>query len=117
MTLRFIAIGDRDYLIRSMFPEAAEFKTVEINHGIVLENFEDVFVVLIMSDQAGQWHWSVTHSQIDGPQSTESGTQTCQGYTNLEQVKRIEDAINGAFKHFTHRWISKYLPTNQGDTE
>lgn len=111
MTPRFIAIGDQDYLIRNLFPKEAEFKVVDINHGIVLENFEDVFIVLIMSDQGGRWHWSVTHSQIDGPQHTESGTQTIYG-SNMEQVKRLEDAINGAFEQFTNRWLEKYLPTS-----
>ena len=112
MPLRFIAIGDRDYLIRNLFPKVNDFKVVDINHGLVLENFEDVFVIFIMSTQGGEWHWSVTHSQIDGPQSTESGTQTWQNLSNKEQIKRLEDSNNQALEHFTHRWLSKYLPTN-----
>ena len=113
MTLRFIAIGDQDYLIRNLFPKTCDFKVVDINHGLVLENFEDVFVIFLMSDQGGQWHWSVTHSQIDGPQHTESGTHAYQeGLSNQEQVKRLEDAINRALEHFTHRWLGRFLPAN-----
>lgn len=109
--MKFIAIDD-EYQMHSLFPETSDLKTVSISHGIVLESFEECFVILIMGDQGGDMHWTVTHSQIDGNQRTESGSHSSRNLSDEKQIERLEQAINGAFEKLTEGWLPSYLPTN-----
>jgi len=111
MTLRFITI-DEEFNIRSKFPKAAEFEMVQLSHGVAIQDFENCFVILLMWDQGGNTHWTVTHSQIDGPQATESGTLSHRGFSESEQRGRLEYSINQAFATFTKGWLAKFMPVN-----
>ena len=107
--MKFIEIND-EYQIISRFPEAVGFETVQLTHGVSIGDFENCFVILIMGTQGGSLHWTVTHSEIDGPQSTESGTLSLHGHSEDEQRTRMEKAVNDALESLTKGWLPQHLP-------
>jgi hypothetical protein len=76
-------------------PDNEDWTVKPFNYGVVIESFEQAFIVTYSLGQSGNSPWSVTLMSVDGGQKHESGN--C-------RTKDLPDAIEAALRVVTHDW-------------
>lgn len=83
------------FIVGHNLPHREDWTIKQFNHGVVVDSFENSFIVTYSPGQGGNSPWSVTLMEIDGGMKQQSGN--C-------RINDLPDAIEAGLRAVTAHW-------------